>query len=117
MHYGLLLQTAQVAAILAFVLEMMLLLNARAGNDVAPVNSLVPDIDECSLNFHDCHRWADCVDTPRGFTCTCRPGYNGKISRPDATRLTRSYPCTFSSNIHIEQVGIYTDSVAHTALL
>ena len=36
-----------------------------------------PDVDECSLGLASCSSMADCANTPRSYTCTCRPGYTG----------------------------------------
>ncbi|XP_041371516.1 uncharacterized protein LOC121385046 [Gigantopelta aegis] len=38
------------------------------------------DINECELDFHDCHKWADCRNTDGGYECICRKGFRGKIS-------------------------------------
>lgn len=36
------------------------------------------DIDECALNFHDCHPNATCVNENPGFKCYCKTGYRGQ---------------------------------------
>ncbi len=35
------------------------------------------NINECSLDTHNCHSNAVCTDTPGSFTCACKPGYSG----------------------------------------
>ena len=35
------------------------------------------DIDECALDFHDCHPNATCVNTDPGFKCYCKSGFRG----------------------------------------
>ncbi|XP_052803014.1 uncharacterized protein LOC128233395 isoform X2 [Mya arenaria] len=35
------------------------------------------NIDECSINTHDCSRDAICNDTDGSFNCTCKTGFNG----------------------------------------
>ena len=34
-------------------------------------------IDECGLNTHDCDENAVCKYNDGGYTCECKPGYNG----------------------------------------
>ena len=36
-----------------------------------------PDVDECLLGLASCSAMADCANTPRSYTCTCRPGFTG----------------------------------------
>ena len=38
---------------------------------------LLLDVNECSTGVHNCHRNADCTDTPGAFRCRCSAGYNG----------------------------------------
>ena len=46
-----------------------------------PLECLFPfvtlDIDECSLNGHDCHANATCSDIDGSYTCSCNVGYSG----------------------------------------
>ena len=35
------------------------------------------DVDECTLNIHNCHAKATCTNTAGSFTCTCSEGYEG----------------------------------------
>jgi hypothetical protein len=36
-----------------------------------------PDVDECGLGFHDCHKEAECTNTHGSFNCQCRKGFIG----------------------------------------
>lgn len=36
-----------------------------------------PDVDECSLGLHDCHREANCTNTLGSYNCSCRQGFIG----------------------------------------
>lgn len=36
-----------------------------------------PDVDECDLGLHDCHRDAVCTNTHGSYTCKCKRGFNG----------------------------------------
>ncbi|XP_017786408.1 PREDICTED: multiple epidermal growth factor-like domains protein 8 isoform X2 [Nicrophorus vespilloides] len=36
-----------------------------------------PDVDECGLGLHDCHKEAICTNTDGSFSCQCRRGYIG----------------------------------------
>ena len=35
------------------------------------------DIDECTINAHNCDENANCTDTEGSFQCTCFSGYIG----------------------------------------
>lgn len=41
-----------------------------------------PDVDECGLGLHDCHKEAKCTNTHGSFNCHCRRGFvgDGRIS-------------------------------------
>lgn len=36
-----------------------------------------PDVDECGLGLHDCHKEAKCTNTHGSYSCYCRRGYIG----------------------------------------
>lgn len=36
-----------------------------------------PDVDECGLGLHDCHKNAICANTHGSYTCKCFRGFNG----------------------------------------
>ena len=38
---------------------------------------LFPDIDECELNIHDCHEFADCENSLGSFNCCCIENFEG----------------------------------------
>ena len=39
---------------------------------------LLPDVNECRRGSHNCDkRRAICENTLGGYTCTCKPGYQG----------------------------------------
>ena len=40
-------------------------------------NSFTSDIDECTLNLHDCDEQALCNNTPGSFSCSCYTGWTG----------------------------------------
>ncbi|MGI6395186.1 MAG: SBBP repeat-containing protein [bacterium] len=44
------------------------------------------DIDECEEGTHNCHEFADCINTRGGFECACRDNYIG-----DGVDCTPSY--------------------------
>ena len=35
------------------------------------------DVNECTMNTHNCADEADCTNTEGGFTCECKTGYSG----------------------------------------
>ncbi|XP_073988408.1 multiple EGF like domains 8 isoform X2 [Rhodnius prolixus] len=41
-----------------------------------------PDVDECGLSLHDCHKQAKCTNTHGSYNCQCKRGYigDGKIT-------------------------------------
>lgn len=36
-----------------------------------------PDVNECAIGLHDCHKHAHCINTNGSYNCTCRRGYEG----------------------------------------
>ena len=38
---------------------------------------IFPDIDECTIDTHNCDENANCADTDGSFQCTCQSGYEG----------------------------------------
>ena len=38
---------------------------------------VLPDIDECVTNTHNCSTDALCTNIGGGFTCQCNPGFTG----------------------------------------
>lgn len=36
-----------------------------------------PDVDECGLSLHDCHKEAKCTNTHGSYSCHCRRGFIG----------------------------------------
>ncbi|XP_026680192.1 multiple epidermal growth factor-like domains protein 8 [Diaphorina citri] len=39
--------------------------------------SLCPDVDECGLGLHDCHKDAKCTNTHGSYSCQCKRGFHG----------------------------------------
>ena len=60
---------------------------------------LLLDDDECTLLSHDCHLYADCMNIPGSFNCTCKPGYNGTGVLCDG-RIYMYIYTHYSSNSH-----------------
>ncbi len=45
-----------------------------------------PDVDECALGLHDCHEESGlCRNTPVGFECSCKRGFEGDGRRCERT--------------------------------
>ena len=40
-------------------------------------NWVLTDIDECKLDFHDCHPAAVCINNDKRFECQCKEGHRG----------------------------------------
>ena len=38
---------------------------------------LLSDIDECTLESHDCSPFADCNNAPGAYRCVCKSGFTG----------------------------------------
>lgn len=36
-----------------------------------------PDVDECGLGLHDCHKEAKCTNTQGSYSCQCKRGFIG----------------------------------------
>ncbi|XP_015121638.1 multiple epidermal growth factor-like domains protein 8 [Diachasma alloeum] len=36
-----------------------------------------PDVDECDLGLHDCHKDAQCTNTHGSYSCQCKRGFHG----------------------------------------
>ena len=34
-------------------------------------------VNECLEGLHNCHLYAECIDTPGYFECSCLPGHTG----------------------------------------
>ena len=49
----------------------------------------VLDIDECVLNKHECHKYAECTNLSPGYKCRCKHGFveysNGRDCRGECT--------------------------------
>ena len=52
---------------------------------------MLPDIDECTTNTHDCHQYATCTNTDGSFTCACNGGYEGDGKSCRGELLESSY--------------------------
>ena len=44
---------------------------------IQDMNYLLPDVDECLLERHECHADADCTNGNGTHQCHCRHGYSG----------------------------------------
>ncbi|XP_065209284.1 nidogen [Planococcus citri] len=66
-------------------------------------------ITSCAVGFSRCHSQATCVDTARGFCCTCRPAFygNGFNCLKDGVPLRASGKITIDVNgIKLNQIEI-----------
>jgi len=45
--------------------------------DISLLSAFASDVDECSLNEHDCNADSLCLNTAGGFRCVCPPGLTG----------------------------------------
>ena len=59
-------------------------------------------VDECESGLHNCHDDADCTNTKRSFTCTCKPGYSGDGVNCEGKK----------DNIELKRRGIHLKSYA-----
>jgi len=59
-----------------------LALNSSSHHDAEWAYAQCPDVDECGLGLHDCHKEAKCTNTQGSYNCHCRRGYigDGKFS-------------------------------------
>lgn len=57
-------------------------LNSSTIEEVEWAYAQCPDVDECGLGLHDCHKEAKCTNTHGSYNCYCRRGYigDGRIS-------------------------------------
>ncbi|XP_055855625.1 multiple epidermal growth factor-like domains protein 8 [Episyrphus balteatus] len=53
------------------------MLNTTSYEEAEWAYSQCPDVDECGLGLHDCHKEAKCTNTHGSFSCHCRRGYIG----------------------------------------
>lgn len=59
---------------------------------IQDMNFLLPDVDECSLEKHECHADADCRNGNGTYHCECRDGYTGDgLNCTGNTLLTMNY--------------------------
>jgi len=49
-----------------------------------------PDVDECGLGLHDCHKEAKCTNTQGSYSCQCKRGFIGD-GKHSCTRTYVSY--------------------------
>lgn len=54
-----------------------LALNSSTQHDAEWAYAQCPDVDECGLGLHDCHKEAKCTNTQGSYNCHCRRGYVG----------------------------------------
>ncbi|XP_030384738.1 multiple epidermal growth factor-like domains protein 8 [Scaptodrosophila lebanonensis] len=54
-----------------------LALNSSTLHDAEWAYAQCPDVDECGLGLHDCHKEAKCTNTQGSYNCHCRRGYVG----------------------------------------
>ncbi|KAH8324231.1 hypothetical protein KR074_001932 [Drosophila pseudoananassae] len=54
-----------------------LALNISSHHDAEWAYAQCPDVDECGLGLHDCHKEAKCTNTQGSYNCHCRRGYIG----------------------------------------
>lgn len=52
-------------------------LNATSSDEAEWAYAQCPDVDECGLGLHDCHREAKCTNTHGSYNCHCRRGFVG----------------------------------------
>lgn len=59
-----------------------LALNSSSQHDAEWAYAQCPDVDECGLGLHDCHKEAKCTNTHGSYNCHCRRGYvgDGRVS-------------------------------------
>eukprot|EP00667_Euglena_gracilis_P009567 EG_transcript_9732 len=73
--------------------------------DPAPSSGLVPP--HCALRIHDCSVHADCVPQGDGFTCLCRPGFEGDGRDCADVDECQRHPC-HPNAICANTIGAYT---------
>ncbi|EDW76175.2 uncharacterized protein Dwil_GK15317 [Drosophila willistoni] len=54
-----------------------LALNSSSQHDAEWAYAQCPDVDECGLGLHDCHKEAKCTNTQGSYNCHCRRGFVG----------------------------------------
>ena len=48
--------------------------NMKRNCDLFSFLSIISDLDECSLDTHNCAHYEDCYNTLGGFNCRCKSG-------------------------------------------